>query len=64
MPVSSSIPPSIQNSDLAFLDCMCQTDWLCSNAAAISDLGIKPQYDLHKGMAATIKWYIDNGYLT
>lgn len=43
---------------------MCQTYWLCTNAAAVSDLDFRPQYDLQKGMAATIKWYMDNGYLT
>ncbi|OGC42980.1 hypothetical protein A2Y85_02715 [candidate division WOR-3 bacterium RBG_13_43_14] len=42
---------------------MCQTYWLCTNQAAVSDLGFKPEFDLQKGMAATIKWYIDNKYL-
>ncbi len=43
---------------------MCQTYWLCSNNAAIVDLGFKPEFDLQKGMSSTIKWYIENGYLS
>ncbi len=42
---------------------ICQFYWLCANSAAVSDLDFKPKHDLQEGMAATVKWYVDNGYL-
>lgn len=37
--------------------------WLCSNERACRELGFTPAYDLTAGMAETIAWYRQNGYL-
>lgn len=38
--------------------------WLCSTERACRELGFKPAYDLTAGMAETIAWYRQNGYLS
>lgn len=42
---------------------MKQRNWMCDIKPAENELGYKPQYDLKRGVAATIKWYKDNGWL-
>lgn len=42
---------------------MKQRNWMCDIKPAENELGYKPQYDLKCGVAATIKWYKDNGWL-
>lgn len=34
-----------------------QQNWLCDSSNLVSDFDFKPQYDLKKGIHATIKWY-------
>ena len=42
---------------------MKQRNWRCDITPAITELGYKPQYDLEKGVAITMKWYKENGWL-
>lgn len=42
---------------------MKQRNWMCDIKPAENELGYKPQYDLKRGVAATIKWYKENGWL-
>lgn len=42
---------------------MKQRNWMCDIRPAENELGYKPQYDLKRGVATTIKWYKDNGWL-
>ncbi len=37
--------------------------WICSIEQAKKDMGFNPQYDLHHGVAETIKWYKQNKWL-
>lgn len=40
-----------------------QRNWRCDIQPAIDELGYNPQYDLERGVALTIKWYKENGWL-
>ena len=40
-----------------------QRNWRCDIQPAIDELGYKPEYTLERGVAITIKWYRDNGWL-
>ena len=42
---------------------MRQRNWRCDISPARSELGFNPQFDLCKGVCATIKWYKDNKWL-
>lgn len=42
---------------------MRQRNWRCDISPAINELGYRPQYPLECGVAITIKWYRDNGWL-
>jgi nucleoside-diphosphate-sugar epimerase len=37
--------------------------WICSNKRAKQVLGFEPQWDISRGMAQTISWYKDNGWV-
>ncbi len=37
--------------------------WICSNQMAKKKLGFKPQYDLHRGITSTAKWYREAKWL-
>jgi nucleoside-diphosphate-sugar epimerase len=39
------------------------TDWRCETTPLFSDLGIKPEYDLRRGLEETLRWYQANGWL-
>ncbi len=38
-------------------------NWSCSIRDAETDLHYRPEYDLEKGLAETIRWYTENGWL-
>jgi nucleoside-diphosphate-sugar epimerase len=38
-------------------------NWICDIANAKMELGFNPQYNLEKGLAASIDWYKQNGWL-
>ena len=42
---------------------MKQRDWRCFDQHLIDDLGFQPEYDLEKGLKASIEWYKQNGWL-
>jgi dTDP-D-glucose 4,6-dehydratase len=42
---------------------MKQRNWLCDTTDIEKDLGFTADYDLERGTAETIKWYIDNRWL-
>ncbi len=42
---------------------MKKRDWSCSNQPLIEDLGFHPEYDLEKGLQASVEWYKQNGWL-
>ncbi len=42
---------------------MAQKCWLCSAEKARRELGFTPRFPLKEGMAETIRWYRDNGWL-
>ncbi|MGQ9664049.1 MAG: NAD-dependent epimerase/dehydratase family protein [bacterium] len=42
---------------------MSQDYWLCKSSEIERDIDWKPEYTFDVGMAQTIKWYRDNGYL-
>lgn len=42
---------------------MKQRNWQCDIAPAIRELGFQPQYDLSRGVAETIAWYKEHGWL-
>ena len=42
---------------------MKQRDWHCSNQALVKDLGFRPEYDLEKGLKASVEWYKQNKWL-
>ena len=37
--------------------------WICSNERAKKVLGFEPRWDISRGMAQTISWYKDNGWV-
>ena len=43
---------------------MAQKCWLCSAEKARRELGFTPRFSLREGMAETIRWYRDNGWLS
>ncbi len=53
--------PSTLNSDK--YNIMKQRNWLCDTTDIEKDLGFTADYDLERGTAETIKWYIDNRWL-
>ena len=38
-------------------------NWVCDADALKDDLGFEAEYDLEKGVAETINWYKDEGWL-
>lgn len=40
-----------------------QRNWRCDISPARRDLGFSPRYQLERGVALTMKWYKDNGWL-
>ena len=40
-----------------------QRDWSCSNQPLVEDLGFHPEYDLEKGLKASVEWYKQNKWL-
>ena len=42
---------------------MKQRNWQCDIAPAQDELGYQPKYDLKKGVAETIDWYKNEGWL-
>ncbi|MFO7675245.1 MAG: NAD-dependent epimerase/dehydratase family protein [bacterium] len=38
--------------------------WVCDPAAACAELGFVPAYSLERGLAETIEWYEEHGWLT
>ena len=42
---------------------MRQRNWRCDIAPARAELGYEPQYRLERGVAETIRWYKDNGWI-
>lgn len=42
---------------------MKQRNWRCDITPAKRDLGFKPEYNLERGVAITMKWYKDNGWI-
>ncbi|MCL2651263.1 MAG: NAD(P)-dependent oxidoreductase [Candidatus Azobacteroides sp.] len=42
---------------------MKQRDWSCSDQPLVDDLGYKPEYDLEKGLKASVEWYKQNEWL-
>lgn len=40
-----------------------QRNWQCDTEPARRELGFTPQYDLRRGVAETIRWYQENGWL-
>ena len=42
---------------------MKQRDWRCFDQHLIDDLGFLPEYDLEKGLKASVEWYKQNGWL-
>jgi dihydroflavonol-4-reductase len=41
----------------------CQRYWLCDINKAKKELGYHPKFDLEEGVAKTVKWYKENGWL-
>lgn len=42
---------------------MKQRDWFCSILPLVTDLGFHPEYDLEKGLKASVEWYKENKWL-
>lgn len=42
---------------------MKQRNWMCDIKPAEKELGYKPKYDLQHGVAETMNWYKDNGWI-
>lgn len=42
---------------------MKQRNWKCDITPAKDELGYRPEYDLERGVAETVRWYKDNGWL-
>lgn len=42
---------------------MKQRNWRCDISPAEKELGFKPEFQLERGVAITMKWYRDNGWL-
>ncbi|MCP9610492.1 NAD-dependent epimerase/dehydratase family protein [Coprobacter tertius] len=42
---------------------MKQRNWICDISATVSELGFYPDYPLDKGVAETVNWYKENGWL-
>ena len=40
-----------------------QRNWQCDIAPAIRDFGYKPEWKLPRGVAESIKWYKEEGWL-
>ncbi len=40
-----------------------QRNWRCNIRPAVEELGYRPQYDLRRGVAETIRWYKENSWL-
>jgi len=40
-----------------------QKAWTCSSQRIHDDLGFHPQYTLERGIAETLRWYVDNSWL-
>ena len=40
-----------------------QRNWRCDIEPAVDELGFHPHYDLKKGVAETMQWYKDNGWI-
>jgi nucleoside-diphosphate-sugar epimerase len=45
------------------LDEISRPNWLCDSTEVWKTLGQSPEYDLERGMKATIDWYIDKGWI-
>ena len=42
---------------------LAQRNWQCDIEPARRDFGYEPQWDLERGVAASVKWYKENGWL-
>ncbi len=42
---------------------MKQRNWMCDISPAENELGFEPEYLLERGVAETVKWYKENGWL-
>jgi len=40
-----------------------QRNWRCDIEPACDELGFHPQYQLHRGVQLTVKWYQENNWL-
>ena len=40
-----------------------QRNWQCETAPASKDFGYEPQWDLERGVAASVQWYRQQGWL-
>lgn len=57
---NSLVTPTLNKEKMAELTAV---NWACSITRAKQDLGFDPQFDLEKGLLATVKWYKENNWL-